>query len=343
MLHGRRVLGSLLFAMALLPLFGEGLFGQSKDKDKSKEAKKSGDKVTLELKFKQGKAFYQKMYTNTVQNMTVMNSQVKQDQKQTFYFSWTPKEKKEDGKWVIVQKILGVEMEIDIGGSPIKYDSTKPAGNNASTSLSEFFKALIGSEFTLTYDPKKQEITAIDGREEFIKKLVQTNRQMETLLKQILSDNALKEMAKPTFAFIAAGEVEKGKEWKNQSTLDMGPIGKYVNKHTYKYEGEDSSKLDKITVKTELTYQAPENVAGAGGLPFKIAKAALTSKNANGTILFNREKGRIEKSESTLQLSGKLDIDIGGQKTQVELSQDQKTEITTYDTNPLETKEPAKK
>ncbi len=193
--------------------------------------------------------------------MKVMSNDVTQKQKQTFYFSWTPKEE-EGGKWKIEQKILGVKMDIDIGGSPIKYDSTAPAPTTPPIPLSEFFKALVGSTFKLTLDPKTLKITKIEGREEFVKKLVTANKQMQPLLEKILSEDALKEMAEPTFAVVSTDAVEKGKTWKKETTLDMGPIGKYKNEYTYTYEGPDSAtKLDKIKVDTKLTYTP----AGEGG------------------------------------------------------------------------------
>ena len=63
------------------------------------------------------------------------------------------------------QKIVAVQMDIDLGGSKITYDSTKAdAPNNA---LGDFFKALVGSEFTLTIKmpkDKQAEVTKVEGR-----------------------------------------------------------------------------------------------------------------------------------------------------------------------------------
>jgi hypothetical protein len=342
------------------PLLGLDLFGQDKDKkgeapkeqtkkteDKKTEDKKTEDKkesskdptkVTLAWKFEKGKPFYQTMKTNTTQTMKVMNNDVTQKQEQTFYFSWTP-EKEEDGKWILEQKILGVKMDIDIGGSPIKYDSTSPSANNTSNPLSEFFKALVGASFKVTLDPKTLKITNIEGRQKFVDNLVAANKQMKPLLDKILSEDALKEMAEPTFAVVTNEPVETGKTWKKETKLDMGPIGTYKNEYTYKYDGKDEkSSLDKIDVDTKLTYVAPEKTDGIGGLPFKIKSADLTSKNSKGTIWFNRDKGRVEKTDMSLELGGKLQIEIGGQPTQVELSQTQKTEVSTSDSNPVEAK-----
>src|SRR5262249_34162944 len=154
--------------------------------------------VDLKWKFKKDETFYQEMKTETKQTMKVMGMDISQNQSQTFWFSWTPKEEK-DGNWVIKQKIDGVQMEIEISGNKITYDSRKDTGTGST--LAEFFKALVGSEFTLTVD-KDMKVSKIEGRDEFVKKLIATNQQMEPLLKQILGDEALKQMADPAFAVV---------------------------------------------------------------------------------------------------------------------------------------------
>jgi hypothetical protein len=292
-------------------------------------AQDSGTK--LAWKFEKDKTFYQTMTTTTEQTMKVMGSDIKQNQTQTFYFSWTPV--KQDGdNWEIDQTILGVKMRIEIGGQPIEYDSTKE--QQTTSALSEFFKQLVGSKFTLTVD-KDFKVTAIKGRDDFLKKLTNSNPSMEALLKQILSEEALKEMANPTFAAIPNKEVKKGDTWKKESKLEMGPIGRYENTYNYTFDGPDKDKKQKISVKTELKYTPPGNDASGGGLPFKIKSADLTSKDAGGSILFDAEKGRVEESEMNVKLTGKLSIEIGGQATAVELDQTQKTKVTTSDSNPI--------
>jgi hypothetical protein len=290
-----------------------------------------GGGTKLAWKFEKDKTFYQTMTTDTNQIMKVMGSDIKQDQNQTFYFSWTPV--KQDGdNWVIEQKIEGVKMKITIGGQPIEYDSTKE--QQTSSALSEFFKQLVGSKFTLTVD-KNFKVTDIKGREEFLKKLTNANPSMEQLLKQILSEEALKEMADPTFAAIPNKEVKKGDTWDKTSKLEMGPIGKYENTYHYTFDGPDKDKKQKISVKTDLKYSPPGNDASGGGLPFKIKSADLTSKDAKGSITFDADKGRVEESEMKVQLTGTLSIEIGGQATAVTLDQTQTTKVTTSDTNPI--------
>jgi hypothetical protein len=317
-LSRRWLIASLLVVGLAVPAFGQ-------------------EKVTLKWKLEKDKAFYQEMTSETTQNMKVQGSEIKNVQKQTFYFSWTPIDQdKENGNWKIKQKIEGVKMSIEISGSPpISYDSTKAEGAG-NTPLGEFFKVLVNSEFTITVN-KEMKVIKVEGRDDFIKKLGSANPQMEGLLKQILSEDALKEMADPTFAAIPTTETAVGKTWDRQSKFDMGPIGKYDNTYKYTYEGKDktNAKLDRIKIETTVKYTKPDDNAPTGGLPFKIKKADLNAKKADGSILFDNEKGRVENSEQNLDLSGKLDIEIGGQTTTVELNQTQKMTVKTSDSNPV--------
>jgi len=341
----RRVLGGFLTLAVLVCLAAPGAGKDDTKKDDTKKADQpqpAADKATLKWKFEKGKPFYQTMTTTTDQSMNVMNNEVKQKQTQTFYFKWTPLDDPKDGKVKIKQEITGVKMDIDIGNQKITYDSNDQNAKNQAHPLSEFFKALVGSEFTLTLDTKTMKVEDIEGRDQFVEKLTKANAQMKPLLEQILSKDALKQMADPTFGVIKNGEeVAKNATWDRTSSLNMGPIGTYDNKYTYTYEGKDEKdkKLDKIKVTTTLTYKPPQdNPAGAAALPFKIKSAQLSSKNAGGEVYFNNETGRIDHSDMKVELEGTLNIEIGGQTTEVKLSQTQNSSITTSDKPPFETK-----
>ena len=294
------------------------------------------DKVNLTWKFEKDKPFYQEMTTKTTQSIKVMGMDVNQVQEQTFYFKWTPM-KQEGDKWVLRQTIEGVKMKIDIAGNPISFDSTSsnPAGGTggANTALSEFFKALVGSEFTLTLNTKTMKVEKIEGREEFLKKLGSANQAMEPLLKRILSDEALKQMADPTFGMFPGGDKKVGDTWKVPVTLNLGPIGSYENTYTYTFKGKDpkSKDLDRIEVEATLNYKPPTD--SAEGLPFKIKSADLKSKDKQtpGVVLFNPKTGRLVSSDMTVKLGGTLEIEIGNTTAKVELQQDQTTAIKTAD------------
>jgi len=324
----------LLLTLSLALSYGqEKKVDDKKADDKAASAAAAGDTVDLKWKFEKGKTFFQELSTDTKQSMKVMGMDIAQNQKQTFYFSWTPKEEDKDHNWTIKQKIEGIKMDIDIGGNKVAFDSTKDAGVN--NPLSDFFKALVGSEFTLTVSPDFK-VTKIEGREEFLKKLVTANQQMEPMLKQILSDDALKQMADPAFSVVPNKPVKKGESWTKDSKLSMGPIGTYETTYKYTYEGPDEKdkNLAKIKVETTLKY-APPAEGTATQLPFKIKKADLKSSEANGVVLFDVAKGRVASSDLGLKLEGKLSIEIGGMTTDVDLAQTQKTTVKTTDDNPL--------
>ncbi len=290
--------------------------------------------VTLKWEFQKDKPIYQELTTVTKQTMKVMGMDITQNNTQTFIFSWTPKEQDATKNWIITQKLIAVKMNTEIGGVTTSYDSTATGTQATNNALGEFFKALVGSEFKITLTPELK-IIKIEGRDEFVSKLVRANPTMEAILKQILGDEALKQMADPAFAAIPNKPVKKGDTWERKLNLNMGPIGTYDTTNTYTYEGVDSSKLEKIKVDTKLKYIAP-GPAAAGSLPFKIkAGTELTSKSATGTVYFDNTKHRLDHSDMKLNLEGKLEIDVGGTSTEVNLNMDQTTTVKITDTDPI--------
>jgi hypothetical protein len=294
------------------------------------------DKVNLAWKFEKDKPFYQELTTTANQSIKVMGQEVTQKQTQTFYFSYTPNSQDANGNWTVTQKVEGVKITVDINNQPISYDSTSTAASSPSP-LAEYFKLLIGAEFKLTID-KTMKVTKVDNRDEFLRKLGGANSAMEPLLKKILNDDALKQMADPTFGMIPNKEVTKGETWKKESKLQLGPIGGYNNTYTYTFDGKDANGIATIKVETKLNYESPTE---GEGLPFKITSANLNSKSAGGTIKFDVAKGRLTESELKLQLEGTLDIQIGGTTTKVELKQESTTVVKGSDTNPITPAAPA--
>lgn len=314
-----------------------------KDDPKKADPKKE-EPAGLVWKFTKDVPFFQKMTTSTEQNIKVMGLDVTQKQDQTFYFKWTPI--KQDGdKWEIKQEIEGIQMKIDIAGNPVSFDSTQEnAASGANTALAEFFKALKGASFTLTYNTKTMKVESVLGKDEFLKKLATANQQLEPLLKKILGDEALKQMADPTFGFLPPTAKKVDETWDASSTLNLGPIGTYTNKYTFTYKGEDAMNkdLDLITFTTILTYAAPADADPA--LPFKIKAADLKTKDKQepGKIFFNKKLGRLDKSNVKLILNGNLTVEIGGNSTQVDLTQTQTIDVATADKTYLPAAEPKK-
>jgi hypothetical protein len=327
-LSRRSFVALLVSGLLVLPAVGQD------KKDTKKKPDDKSEAVTLKWAFGD-KPYYQEITTTTEQNMTVNGMKINQKQSQTFFFSWKKKDTKPNGNVVVTQTIEGVKMDIQIGNNPIQFDSTNPAAT-ANTPLTEFFKALIGTTFELELNPKSDKpVVSIKGRDEFITKLKGANPGLEPLLKTILSDEALKQMADPVFAVAPNKPVKKTEHWTSELKLNMGPIGTYETTYTYTYEGKDG-KNDKISQTADVKYVPPtDSGAGPATLPFKIKKADLKTKEAKGTVLFDNQKGRVASSDMSLALAGTLTIEINGMSTDVQLDQTQKTTVKTMDTNPV--------
>jgi Family of unknown function (DUF6263) len=288
----------------------------------------------LVVKFEKGHTFYQTMTTHTDQSLKVLGQDVKHTQNQTFVLSWTP-EKQDGDSWVVKLKVEAVKMEIDIGGQKLAYDSTKPkAAKGALGALDDFFGALVGSEFRVTLD-RACRVQRVEGREEFIKRLATANLQMETLLRQVLSEDVLKQMGNPLLVSAPRREVDKGDYWVKEDRTDLGSVGSYLARWQYVHMGKENKLIKLKAEAIKFEYQAP---AAGGTLPFTVKASNLKAKNATGTILFDPEKGRLHSAEMVMDMEGEMTIEVGGQESKVELWQTQKTTYKVSDTNPLTNK-----
>jgi len=321
-----------------------------------------GQDRAFTLKFKDDKGvpvpFYQEMKTEVTQHIKVQGQDLPQRQSSTFWYQWTPikEEKAKEGaedvvKWTLKQKIEGLQMEIDISGNPIKYDSRTPdtAGSAGNPGLVEFFKNLKDSEFTVVLG-KNYKVEKVDGKEDFIKKLGAGSAQMDQLLKKVMTDDAIKEMTDPTYKLLPDAPKKAGDKWEKKTNLNLGPIGTYELFYKFTYVGPEKEgpkkDLDKITLETVINYTAPKDLTE--GLLFRIKEGSTLKSDptgSNGVIYYDPKNQRIDEATINIKLQGNLIVVIGGTDTKVELTQEQKTVIRTSDHSLMNPKkdEPPKK
>lgn len=303
---------------------------------KAPEAKApaAGDKQSFSLTLEKGKPFYEEMTTTVSQQIKVQGQDLNQKQEQGFVFEWTP-EKQDGDRWTLKQKVVGVKMKIDISNNPIEYDSSNKntAGAAGNPGLTDFFKNLEGSEFTVILNTKDNKVEKVEGKDEFVKKLAGGNTQLEGLLKKILTDEAVKQMTDPTFGLLPASPKAVNESWESKSSLNLGPIGSYDVTYKFTYKAKDKDE-DKIEVVPTLTYKAPTDTAD--GLLFRIKGGDLKSTSTTpGVIKYNPKTGRITEANIKIELQGTLQVTIGGTDTTVELRQSQETTIKMSDKNPI--------
>jgi hypothetical protein len=270
------------------------------------------------------RTFYQTLVTNTKQAMTVMGMNVEQVQDQIFYIQSFPQPKDDQGNWVVTEKIIGVKMDIDIGGNKIQYDSTAPA--RPPNNVTAYFEALLHLALTFTID-KDLKVIKIDGNEEFVRKLSETNPEMEPLLKSTLSEDALKKMTEPTLF-----PSSSARSWKRESVVNLGAVGSYKTVYRFTRVGRNKRGQEKIVVKAAMAYTKPTE---KGKLSFAVEDGEVTGKDGRGYALFNLRRGWFDFYTMKMTLQGKLKLDIGGMKTEVELKQEQTATVTTTAYDPL--------
>jgi Family of unknown function (DUF6263) len=282
--------------------------------------------VKLRLKFEKGKDFYVEMETQTKQKMTVMGQEVLQEQDQLFVQHWQPIRMTPDGDWLIHVRFVRVRMKMDIGGNRIEYDSWN---ETPSSPLADYFEALTKVDFKATVRLDGG-VRNVDGIEDFLKVTSDANPQMQALLKAMINKESFGQMISPLGNYLPESAVSRGDGWARKTTLNLGPIGQYVTSFKYSHRGAVGS-LHEIRVKTSLSYTPPENEAG---LPFIIKSADLKSKDGEGKIFFDADKGRMKEMSMRMQLAGKLVIQIGDQESAVILEQTQTSRLRTLDTYP---------
>jgi hypothetical protein len=295
------------------------------------------NKVKFDLRFEAGKSFYQKYSTRVEQTIKMQaGTDTPMKQEMTFFFKWTPVSQDKD-KWTVKQTIEGVKFSLSIAGQSIDYDSTdsNPTGAAGNPALSEFFKNLINLEFSVTFGPGGV-VEKVEGKDEAVKKLSTVNPQLENILKNILSDDALKEMTDPTAGLTPKEAIALNGTWEKTMTTNLGPIGSYERKYNCTYKGKDADPtkkdLDRVEIKPTISYKPP--LAGTESLPFRIKSGSMTTKEVKqGYMLYNAKSGRPQEIKIQMIMEGDLDVTIGAADTKVKLYQDQTTEYVIGDTS----------
>jgi len=278
--------------------------------------------TALKWNLNTGNNFSLEIRTDTDQSITLgkgLPNQT-QKQKQVFYFTFYPKGPYEKG-WRVLQRIDRIVVETDIGGNKVTIDTAQPgAGNNP---LFGFFTALVGAELELTFDNQFR-ITQVRGGNRLAPKLAAAPG-APAVLSQILTDDNLRQMNN-FFNAIPAKPVAKGDRWNDESTLNLGPLGTIKQLNRYTYDGAEG-KLHRIKNEPAYTFALPNANAPAGGLPFAIKKSDLKSTESAGWLLFDNHRGVLHSSQVEVKMAGTMSVEIGGQVTEMELTQTQKTVI----------------
>lgn len=273
--------------------------------------------------FEKGAAFYTLDHTTTDQVMHVMGQEIKQKQDQTFAIWWSARGLDCDGNLMLDARILAIKTRIDIGRNVIEYDSEKRPNPNP---IGAFYDCLMQRELRFIVLCEGTGIT-IEDASLLQKQLEAANPQYKSLTKSSVMQ--LETLANPFLDFTPPGSVFPGASWKRSRTRDSGAVGSYRDELTFTYLGRFGS-LERIEATGTLNYQAPSK---AGDLPFVVRSADLKGLQSQ-VLMFNACRRRLAERTMSTQLAGKMSVEVGGMKTEVNLKQTQQRRVSLSDTDP---------
>ena len=285
-------------------------------------------RAALRPNLEDGVVFYSLFVTSTEGVMKVMGQEIRQKQDQAYSVRWKALGLDCEGNWILDAKILATKMRLGINGIAIEFDTRDPR-LKLSSNLG-FVTLLLGADlrFHVQQDGK---VKKLEGTDTILKEMEARSPNGSQFAKSILNETALVRFAGRLLEGVPPRPVFPGESWESTRTLDAGSIGAYREDSLLAYLGRAGS-LQRIRVESTLSYQ-PEKSPKIGDLSFQI-KSAEVKGSTVGQILFDPAKMRIAERTTASDLAGKLIVEVGGLRTEVELRQTQNERLVFSDTNP---------
>lgn len=258
--------------------------------------------VSMQWKFEKGEVFYVEDVQHTKATIAFFGQTQNQDTDQTTLAKYTILDKSDAG--------LTMERKIE----SFKITSAMPLPG-----VDEIAKQMEGVVFKVTFKPN-MEVAKVEGLEEFLNKLTNTNPAAGQVIKQMLSEDTLKAGLADAFGNLPNKSAAVGDKWSRKSSVPLGPMGTLSTDSTFTYDGVQDG-LHKVAFKGVLSYKPPK--PGEGGLgALQISKADVKADDAKGTLFYDASKGKIVRSETRLKMKMSLTAMAGGMNLQMELDQD---------------------
>ncbi len=270
----------------------------------------SAQKVSLKVKFVEGRKSTMVVHTKTEQTLTLVGMDLESGSDQTLTISTVNGKRADDGTLKVTSKIDAVKAAVTLpGGTELEFDSAQPDADPPGTQFDfvlDIFKATAKSKWTATITPDNR-IASIDGRDAAFGDLPQN---LQDAMKSQLDPEYLKQAANDEIDRLPTEPVAKGDSWERTTLmrLDSGQKLEFTTKYTYEGPVQEGGKeLHKINVKTtSVDYSADADA------PLKVLESDLSVANSEGYMLFDAEAGQATKHEASMQLKGSLKLEVMG-------------------------------
>lgn len=275
--------------------------------------------IKLDLKLPDGEKTTSTVKVSSKQSLTLAGMNIDTSSEQEMVISTVNGKREADGSLRQQQKIESLKAKLSLpGGVELEFDSSKPDAPPAGTAFDvilDLIKVNAKASWTVVRG-RDNRVTAIEGRDKILEGLDEAKRAM---LQKQLDPVYLRDVANKELDKLPNRPVNKGDSWEVTETLRLEQGQNMTFKTKYTYEGladHNGRQLDKIAAETlEVSYGIDADAA----LPLKVSSAELKPKSLEGVIFFDREKGNVAESRSSIQIQGKINFDINGQAVPADL------------------------
>ncbi len=263
----------------------------------------------LQWKLAKGDKFFTKTVQTMTQTVTVMGTDMDQDNEQITFHKYEIKEASDKG-YTIEQTTIKSAVKGNI-----------PGAGDAAEKMKDI-------KLTFTTD-EKFEVKKVEGLDKMLEKLTDGNEQAKQLVSSMVSEDLMKQGLMELFKLTPDKVVKKGDKWKKEGKYPLGPLGEFTLESNFVFA--DSDKSDKVTYSGEGKFTLPKNPDP--NLPFTFSKGELKMDKYEGEINFDSKAGRLKSTSTTMKTAGTMTIAVNGMEIEVKIKQDIKATTTVSDKN----------
>ena len=275
--------------------------------------------VKLDNKFLEGSTYITRTNVTVDQVLNIAGMDVKSVSRQNMTLRSSLGKRMSDGTLSVRQKFESFQIQLSLpGGIEFSFDSADP---NAAVelpqleALREMYQALAHTGVTTVIGNENCAVSV--KLDEDIRNSL--SPMASEMVKDQLDPEYLKVVANQEFNQLPSKSVTQGDSW---DRTEMGKLGggqtmifqtRYTYDGTVEKEGRALDKISSISLSVDYTQD------GDSPSPLKVIASDLKIKSSKGTIFFDRNKGRIVESESSVRISGEMTFDAGGNELPAKL------------------------
>ena len=271
--------------------------------------------VSLIRKLPENSAFATATRQKVMQTMMVAGMKQDTSSEQTAVVRTRIGKRAADGSISVNTDFKQLQMQLKIPTlGDVTFDSVNP-DKATDSPLTPLLKAISSMAWTSTYD-KNNVVTAVAGHDKALESL---DAALRDGVKKRYEPDYLRATANDSLDRIPSKPTKPGESWVQTTTtrLDSAQSLTFTKKYTYRgvveSDGKTVDRIDVVTTAVKL------EIEGGPGVPIKLIKSDLKIGKSNGTLLFDRQLGRVISETETNQIKGPITLGVGEQEFPAEI------------------------